>query len=232
MLFPLIARRSSNATRHTRVGVGWRLAPARSFAAGVALTRLRHRAMASMAALMLTLTTKTPPFLIFVASERSQGAASGLLPKRPSGGRVISSGPALRKGEQVGIRLMGELIYLALTIAGHKINRVGRLWLGDDLIETFVGIWPATSCTMIARLVTSHAGELPKLAREDMIGQGIARVSLTLKFNAEKFPPPAEIIKMEKFGAEVRGSPRWPSSLPTMPPGHFGLLPPLVGGAG
>lgn len=89
------------------------------FAAGVALTTAYAiGAMASMAALMLT--TKTPSFSDFRgASERSQAAERPPLP-RAAPGRVISSGLLSNAKEQVGDQTDGELIYLALTIAGAQ----------------------------------------------------------------------------------------------------------------
>ncbi|MFQ2465242.1 phage tail tip protein [Aeromonas caviae] len=172
------------------------------FAAGVALTTAYAiGAMASMAALMLT--TKTPSFSDFRgASERSQVLRAASSSKVAVYGRVISSGLLSNAKEQVGDQTDGELIYLALTIAGHKINRVGRLWLGDDLIETFGDL---ASYELHNDRQTCDPYMLANCPnwREDMIGQGIAWVRLTLKFNAEKFPSGLPNIKMEKFGAEV-----------------------------
>ncbi|MBP8222058.1 MAG: hypothetical protein KAX58_11525, partial [Aeromonadaceae bacterium] len=172
------------------------------FAAGVALTTAYAiGAMASMAALMLT--TKTPSFSDFRgASERSQVLRAASSSKVAIYGRVISSGLLSNAKEQVGDQTEGELIYLALTIAGHKINRVGRLWLGDDLIETFGDL---ASYELHNDRQTCDPYMLANCPnwREDMIGQGIAWVRLTLKFNAEKFPSGLPNIKMEKFGAEV-----------------------------
>ncbi|WP_270816777.1 phage tail tip protein J-related protein [Aeromonas sp. Y318-3] len=172
------------------------------FAAGVALTTAYAiGAMASMAAMMLT--TKTPSFSDFRgASERSQVLRAASSSKVAVYGRVISSGLLSNAKEQVGDQTEGELIYLALTIAGHKINRVGRLWLGDDLIETFGDL---ASYELHNDRQTCDPYMLANCPnwREDMIGQGIAWVRLTLKFNAEKFPSGLPNIKMEKFGAEV-----------------------------
>jgi hypothetical protein len=172
------------------------------FAAGVALTTAYAiGAMASMAALMLT--TKTPSFSDFRgASERSQVLRAASSSKVAVYGRVISSGLLSNAKEQVGDQTDGELIYLALTIAGHKISRVGRLWLGDDLIETFGDL---ASYELHNDRQTCDPYMLANCPnwREDMIGQGIAWVRLTLKFNAEKFPSGLPNIKMEKFGAEV-----------------------------
>ena len=173
-----------------------------AFAAGVVLTTAYAiGAMASMAAMMLT--TKTPSFSDFRgASERSQVLRAASSSKVAVYGRVISSGLLSNAKEQVGDQTDGELIYLALTIAGHKINRVGRLWLGDDLIETFGDL---ASYELHNDRQTCDPYMLANCPnwREDMIGQGIAWVRLTLKFNAEKFPSGLPNIKMEKFGAEV-----------------------------
>ncbi|MFQ2255806.1 hypothetical protein ACK33C_22565, partial [Aeromonas hydrophila] len=173
-----------------------------AFAAGVVLTTAYAiGAMASMAAMMLT--TKTPSFSDFRgASERSQVLRAASASKVAVYGRVISSGLLSNAKEQVGDQTDGELIYLALTIAGHKINGLGRIWLGDDLIETFGEL---ASYELHNDRQTCDPYMLANCPnwREDMIGQGIAWVRLTLKFNAEKFPSGLPNIKMEKFGAEV-----------------------------
>ncbi|MGU5713971.1 phage tail tip protein J-related protein [Aeromonas taiwanensis] len=173
-----------------------------AFAAGVVLTTAYAiGAMASMAAMMLT--TKTPSFSDFRgASERSQVLRAASSSKVAVYGRVISSGLLSNAKEQVGDQTDGELIYLALTIAGHKINGLGRIWLGDDLIETFGDL---ASYELHNDRQTCDPYMLANCPnwREDMIGQGIAWVRLTLKFDAEKFPSGLPNIKMEKFGAEV-----------------------------
>ncbi|MGV2703420.1 UNVERIFIED_CONTAM: DUF1983 domain-containing protein [Aeromonas salmonicida] len=173
-----------------------------AFAAGVVLTTAYAiGAMASMAAMMLT--TKTPSFSDFRgASERSQVLRAASSSKVAVYGRVISSGLLSNAKEQVGDQADGELIYLALTIAGHKINGLGRIWLGDDLIETFGEL---ASYELHNDRQTCDPYMLANCPnwREDMIGQGIAWVRLTLKFDAEKFPSGLPNIKMEKFGAEV-----------------------------
>ncbi|WP_171269736.1 phage tail tip protein J-related protein [Aeromonas media] len=157
----------------------------------------------AVASATMMLTTKTPSFSDFRgASERSQVLRAASSSKVAVYGRVISSGLLSNAKEQVGDQTDGELIYLALTIAGHKINGLGRIWLGDDLIETFGEL---ASYELHNDRQTCDPYMLANCPnwREDMIGQGIAWVRLTLKFDAEKFPSGLPNIKMEKFGAEV-----------------------------
>ncbi|WP_339023806.1 phage tail tip protein J-related protein [Aeromonas salmonicida] len=177
-------------------------AGAAAFTAGAVLTMAYAiGAMASMATMMLT--TKTPSFSDFRgASERSQVLRAASSSKVAVYGRVISSGLLSNAKEQVGDQTDGELIYLALTIAGHKINGLGKIWLGDDLIETFGEL---ASYELHNDRQTCDPYMLANCPnwREDMIGQGIAWVRFTFKFDAEKFPSGLPNIKMEKFGAEV-----------------------------
>lgn len=87
-------------------------------------------------------------------------------------------------------------------IAGHKLSRVGDIWLGDDLIGTFSEL---VSYELHADRQTCDPFMLAKCAdwKEDMIGQGITWLRVSLKFDAQKFPAGLPNIKVEKFGKEV-----------------------------
>jgi len=123
------------------------------------------------------------------ASERSQVLRAAASDKSCVYGRVISSG------------LMSWL-HLALVLAGTKLTRIGDLWLGDDLVGTYGDL---VSWELHADRQTCDPYMLEKCAdwKEDMIGQGITWLRLSLKFNAEKFPAGLPNIKVEKFGKEV-----------------------------
>ncbi|MFM5790214.1 DUF1983 domain-containing protein [Aeromonas caviae] len=136
------------------------------------------------------------------ASERSQVLRAAASDKTCVYGRVISSGLLSFAAEQAGEQDEGEWLHLALVLAGTKLTRIGDLWLGDDLVGTYGDL---VSWELHADRQTCDPYMLEKCAdwKEDMIGQGITWLRLSLKFNAEKFPAGLPNIKVEKFGKEV-----------------------------
>ncbi|MFM5187356.1 phage tail tip protein J-related protein [Aeromonas caviae] len=136
------------------------------------------------------------------ASERSQVLRAAASDKSCVYGRVISSGLMSFAAEEAGEQDEGEWLHLALVLAGTKLTRIGDLWLGDDLVGTYGDL---VSWELHADRQTCDPYMLEKCAdwKEDMIGQGITWLRLSLKFNAEKFPAGLPNIKVEKFGKEV-----------------------------
>lgn len=136
------------------------------------------------------------------ASERSQVLRAAASDKTCVYGRVISSGLLSFAAEEPGEQADGEMLYLALVLAGTKLSRIGDIWLGDDLVGTYGDL---VSWELHADRQTCDPYMLEKCAdwKEDMIGQGITWLRLSLKFNAEKFPAGLPNIKVEKFGKEV-----------------------------
>ncbi|WP_270659402.1 phage tail tip protein J-related protein [Aeromonas sp. Y301-2] len=136
------------------------------------------------------------------ASERSQVLRAAASDKSCVYGRVISSGLMSFAAEEAGEQDEGEWLHLALVLAGTKLSRIGDLWLGDDLVGTYGDL---VSWELHADRQTCDPYMLEKCAdwKEDMIGQGITWLRLSLKFNAEKFPAGLPNIKVEKFGKEV-----------------------------
>ncbi|MFQ2637924.1 phage tail tip protein [Aeromonas caviae] len=136
------------------------------------------------------------------ASERSQVLRAAASDKSCVYGRVISSGLMSFAAEEAGEQDEGEWLHLALVLAGTKLTRIGDLWLGDDLVGTYGDL---VSWELHADRHTCDPYMLEKCAdwKEDMIGQGITWLRLSLKFNAEKFPAGLPNIKVEKFGKEV-----------------------------
>ena len=136
------------------------------------------------------------------ASERSQVLRAAASDKTCVYGRVISSGLLSFAAEEPGEQDDGEMLYLALVLAGTKLSRIGDIWLGDDLVGTYGDL---VSWELHADRQTCDPYMLEKCAdwKEDMIGKGITWLRLSLKFNAEKFPAGLPNIKVEKFGKEV-----------------------------
>ncbi|MBA8781474.1 hypothetical protein HJ593_07975, partial [Aeromonas caviae] len=157
----------------------------------------------AVATATMMLTTKKPSLSDYrSASERSQVLRAAASDKTCVYGRVVSSGLLSFAAEQAGEQDEGEWLHLALVIAGHKLSRVGDIWLGDDLIGTFSDL---VSYELHADRKTCDPFMLAKCAdwKEDMIGQGITWLRLSLKFDPQKFPAGLPNIKVEKFGKEV-----------------------------
>ncbi|MDH1897847.1 phage tail tip protein J-related protein [Aeromonas caviae] len=136
------------------------------------------------------------------ASERSQVLRAAASDKTCTYGRVVSSGLMSFAAEQAGEQDEGEWLHLALVLAGHKLSRIGDLWLGDDLVATFGEL---VSYELHVDRQTADPFMLANCAdwKEDMIGQGITWLRISFKFDAEKFPAGLPNIKVEKFGKEV-----------------------------
>ncbi|MBV7439068.1 DUF1983 domain-containing protein [Aeromonas sp. sif2416] len=177
-------------------------------AAGAASTLVVTTATAiaigtAVASATMMLTAKTPSMADYrSASERNQVLRAAASDKTCVYGRVVSSGLLSFAAEQAGEQDEGELLHLALVIAGHKLSRIGGLWLGDDPIGDFSDL---VSYELHADRQTCDPFMLAKCAdwKEDMIGQGITWLRISLKFDAQKFPSGLPNIKVEKFGKEV-----------------------------
>ncbi|EOI3364147.1 hypothetical protein ACMSJT_004074 [Aeromonas hydrophila] len=157
----------------------------------------------AVATATMMLTTKKPSLSDYrSASERSQVLRAAASDKTCVYGRVISSGLLSFAAEQAGEQDEGEWLHLALVLAGHKLSRIGSIWLGDDLIGEFSDL---VSYELHADRKTCDPFMLAKCAdwKEDMIGQGITWLRLSLKFDPQKFPAGLPNIKVEKFGKEV-----------------------------
>ncbi len=157
----------------------------------------------AVAAATMMLTAKTPSMADYrSASERNQVLRAAASDKTCVYGRVVSSGLLSFAAEQAGEQDEGEWLHLALVIAGHKLSRIGDIWLGDDPISDFSEV---VSFELHADRQTCDPFMLAKCAdwKEDMIGQGITWLRISLKFDAQKFPSGLPNIKVEKFGKEV-----------------------------
>ena len=66
------------------------------------------------------------------ASERSQILRAAASDKSCVYGRVVSSGLMSFAAEQKGEQEEGEWLHVALVISGHKLSRIGDIWLRDD----------------------------------------------------------------------------------------------------
>lgn len=135
-------------------------------------------------------------------SERKQVLRAAASPKTVVYGRTLSAGTLFFAEEQAGTQTDGEMLHLAITLAGHPLSSTGKVLLGDDEIGTYGDY--ATFEVHNDRQ-TADPFMLANCAswKPDMIGRGITWLRLSLKFNAEKFPSGIPNVRVEKFGRPV-----------------------------
>lgn len=135
-------------------------------------------------------------------SERKQVLRAAASPKTVVYGRTLSAGTLFFAEEQAGTQTDGEMLHLAITLAGHPLSSTGKVLLGDDDIGTYGDY--ATYEVHTDRQTTDPF-MLANCAswKPDMIGRGITWLRLSLKFNAEKFPSGIPNVRVEKYGRLV-----------------------------
>ncbi|CRL59016.1 phage tail protein [Proteus penneri] len=135
-------------------------------------------------------------------SERKQMLRSSSAPETVIVGKTVISGLLFFAEEETGEQDENEKITLALALAGHPIEKIGKIWLGDDLIETFgdKASW---------ELHNDRENADPFMLKncpswkEDMIGRGMAWLRVTLTFDQEKFPYGLPNVKCEVWGKHL-----------------------------
>ncbi|WP_338464534.1 phage tail tip protein J-related protein [Franconibacter daqui] len=135
-------------------------------------------------------------------SERKQVLRAAASPKTVVYGRTLSAGTLFFAEEQAGTQTDGEMLHLAITLAGHPLSSTGKVLLGDDEI----GIYGDYATYEVHNdRQTADPYMLANCAswKPDMVGRGIAWLRLSLKFNAEKFPSGIPNVRVEKFGRAV-----------------------------
>ncbi|MCL2892465.1 DUF1983 domain-containing protein [Brenneria sp. MC1SB4.1] len=154
----------------------------------------------TVASMMLT---KTPGVDNYRSqSERKQVLRASASPKTAVYGKTMSAGTLFFSEEQSGEQDDGELLYLAITLAGHPLYRIGDIHLADDLIGTY-GSNVGYEFHNDRQTVDPYLLENAPSWKDDMIGKGVAWLRLTLKFDSEKFPSGIPNVKVEKWGWEV-----------------------------
>lgn len=135
-------------------------------------------------------------------SERKQMLRSPTAPETIIVGKTVCSGLLFFAEEEKGDQTENERLFMALAIAAHKVDRIGQIWLNDDLIGTF-GDKAAyefhNSRTDCDPYLLKNAASW----KSDMIGDGLAWLRLTLKYDAEKFPYGVPNVKVEIWGKPV-----------------------------
>ena len=135
-------------------------------------------------------------------SERKQMLRSSVAPETIIVGKTVCSGLLFFAEEEKGDQTENERLFIALAIAAHKVDRIGQIWLNDDLIGTFgdkASYEFHNSRTDCDLYMLKNAPSW----KEDMIGNGLAWLRLALKYDAEKFPYGVPNVKIEVWGKQV-----------------------------
>ncbi|HHZ8299344.1 TPA: phage tail tip protein J-related protein, partial [Proteus mirabilis] len=153
--------------------------------------------------------------------ERKQMLRSSSAPETVIVGKTVVSGLLFFAEEEAGEQDENEKITLALALAGHPIEKIGKIWLGDDLIETFgeytvhevKHLWlkslKITAPVVEVELHNDREDADPFMLKncpswkEDMIGRGLAWLRVTLTFDQEKFPYGLPNVKCEVWGKHL-----------------------------
>ncbi|WP_294110754.1 DUF1983 domain-containing protein [Providencia sp.] len=135
-------------------------------------------------------------------SERKQMLRSSVAPETIIVGKTVCSGLLFFAEEEKGDQTENERLFMALAIAAHKVDRIGQIWLNDDLIGTFgdkASYEFHNGRTDCDPYMLKNAPSW----KEDMIGNGLAWLRLALKYDAEKFPYGVPNVKVEVWGKQV-----------------------------
>lgn len=135
-------------------------------------------------------------------SERKQMLRSAVASETIIVGKTVCSGLLFFAEEERGEQDENERLFMALAIAAHKVDHTGKIWLNDDLIGTFgdkAGYEFHNSRTDCDPYMLKNASSW----KEDMIGDGLAWLRLTLRYDAEKFPYGVPNVKVEVWGKQL-----------------------------
>lgn len=143
--------------------------------------------------------------------ERKQVLRSATAPMAFIYGCTVVSGLLFFAEEEAGDSTK-EWVHLGIAIAGHPIDHVGRVWLGDELIGDY-GDKAQFEIHSNRQTVDPFMKSKCRSWKDDMIGKGITWARISLKFDADKFPSGIPNIKFEVFGKKVydprNGSTAW-----------------------
>lgn len=134
--------------------------------------------------------------------ERKQVLRAAASAKTVIYGKTLSAGTLFFSEEQAGDQTDGELLHLAITLAGHPITAVGAVYLGDDEISTY-GSKASYEVHIDRQTADPYLLANAPSWKADMVGKGLSWLRVTLKFDAEKFPSGIPNITAEKLGRKV-----------------------------
>lgn len=117
-------------------------------------------------------------------------------------GTTMTSGVLFFAEEEAGDQKDGEWVHMAIAIAGHPIDGISKVILGDEDISTY-GVhasWELHNDRQTADpFMLANTGSW----KPDMIGKGIAWVRLSLKFDMDLFPSGIPNVKFLVRGRKV-----------------------------
>lgn len=134
--------------------------------------------------------------------ERKQILRSSTAPMAFVYGCTVVSGLLFFAEEQAGSQDKNEWVHLAIALTGHPIDRIGNIWLGDDLIGTY-------GDNVTYQIHNNRDTPDPFMLsncpswKEDMVGKGICWARVSLKYDQDKFPAGIPNIKFEVYGKHV-----------------------------
>lgn len=164
------------------------------------------------AAVAGALLTKAPAFGGYTSQqERKQVLRTSTAPAVTIYGRSVVSGLLFFAEEEAGDSEK-EWVHLAICIADHAIEGVEKIWLGDDLIESYGDL---VTYQIHSARTTADPYMMSKCAswKSDMIGRNLTWARISLKFNQDKFPAGLPNIKFQVQGKRIydprNGSTAW-----------------------
>jgi predicted phage tail protein len=134
--------------------------------------------------------------------ERKQTLRSATAPMNFIYGATVVSGLLFFAEEQSTGDDIKEWVHLGIAIAGHPIDRVGRIWLGDELLGEY-GDLARYEIHNNRSTVDPFMKANCRSWKDDMIGKGITWARISLKFDGDKFPAGLPNVKFEIFGKKV-----------------------------
>lgn len=158
--------------------------------------------MAAMS-VMTILTAKTPNVGDYTSqSERKQVLRSSSASKNVVYGTVVGSGVLFFAEEQPGKQDEKEWLHLCITLAAHKMDSMGTIYLNDETLGEVGGnvTWEFHNDR---QTVDPFLLQNCPSWTSTMIGKGIAFLRISLQFNVEKFPSGIPNIKVVKNGRHV-----------------------------
>lgn len=183
---------------------------------GIAITVETALAAASaLFSIVMTLTAKKPqmPSMARGQAERKQTLRSSTAPSDWVYGHTVKAGVLTFAEEEAGgwqddtpdpEQNQGyvEWLHMVLTMCDHPIERIDRIWLNDDLIETFGG---NASYDLWNNRDTADQFMLQNCPswKSDMIGRGLTALRMSLLFSQKKFPSGIPNVKVEIFGRRI-----------------------------
>lgn len=145
---------------------------------------------------------KMPSGVYREQAERKQMMRSSIASDTVIVGKTICSGLLFFGETKKDSEDVNKTLYLALTLASHKISKIGRIWFNDDLIDNF-GDKASYELHNDRTEADPYLLKNSTSWKDDMIGRDLAWLRLTLIYDAEKYPYGIPNTKVEIWGKEI-----------------------------